>query len=244
VVVLVHGFPLGFHLWDKQVLPDSWFALAPALPGFDGTPDPPADSTRIDDYARSVLELLDALHVKSFVVGGVSMGGYVTFAIWKLAAARCRGLILADTRAGADTEQGRAAREKMLDLVRREGPAAVANDMMPKLLGSTTRTRRPEVVQETMRMVESQTADGIAAAIVRIRDRPDSTELLPSIGVPCLIIVGEEDELTPPPESEKMAAAIPNARLEWIGDAGHLANLETPNPFNLALRTFLSSFGR
>ena len=228
-------------MWDAQAVPDGWRAIAPALPGFDGTPLPSPDSTSIDDYARSVLDLLDALRVDSFVVGGVSMGGYVTFGVWRLASSRCRGVILADTRAGADGETARAARQQMLDLVRREGPAAVASGMLPKLLGATTRARRPEVGAHVRRLIESQIADGIAAAIVRLRDRPDSTPLLPEMRAPALIVVGEEDELTPPAESENMREAMPQATLVTIPGAGHLPNLEAPDAFTAALTTLLDS---
>src|SRR2546423_286435 len=96
VILLLHAFPVGMRLWEPVAVPDGWRAIAPALPGFDGTVLPPADSTAIDDYARSAIELMDELHIRSFVVGGVSMGGYVALAICRLAAERCRGLVLAD----------------------------------------------------------------------------------------------------------------------------------------------------
>src|SRR5262249_11814686 len=155
--LLLHAFPVGMRLWESQEIPSGWRAIAPALPGFDGTRLPPADSTSIDDYARAAIALLDALQVTSFVVGGVSMGGYAAFGVWRLAASRCRGVVLADSRAGADTEQGRAARNAMLDLVRTTGAKGVADDMLPKLLGETTRAGRPGVVSRIRALIESQT---------------------------------------------------------------------------------------
>ena len=244
VVVLVHAFPIGMRLWEPVAVPDGWRAIAPALPGFDGVLPPPAGSTSIDDYSRAVIDLLDGLGVRDFVVGGVSMGGYAAFGVWRLAASRCRGIILADTRAGADTDQGRTSRNAMLTLVNERGSAAVAGEMIPKLLGDTTKTRRPAVVARVRELVESQTSDGIAAAVVRMRDRPDSTPLLGSITVPVLVVVGAEDTLTPPAESEKMRHALPAAELVVIPGAGHLACLEDPPAFNAALGRFLSSFDR
>src|SRR5687767_11164860 len=101
-LVLIHAFPVGVHMWEAQGAPAAWRFIAPALPGFDGAPEAPAGSTSIDDYARAVLAIMDLLHVPRAVVGGLSMGGYVAFAVWRLAAERCRALVLADTKAAAD----------------------------------------------------------------------------------------------------------------------------------------------
>ena len=240
-VVLIHGFPLGAGMWEPQRVPPGWRAIAPALPGFDGAPLPDPGSTAMDDYARPVLALLDELGVRSAVIGGVSMGGYVVFALWRLAASRCRALILADTRASADPAAGRAGRDRMIDLVRREGPSAVGEEMLPKLLGAGTHAERPEVVAAVRRLIAAQSSDGIAAALVRLRDRPDATALLPAIDAPALVIVGEEDTLTPPGDSEQLCAALPHASLVRIPGAGHLSNLEDPDAFNAALARFLTA---
>jgi pimeloyl-ACP methyl ester carboxylesterase len=205
---------------------------------------PPAGSTAIDDYARAAVALADALHLDRFVVGGVSMGGYVACGVLRLAGGRCNGLVMADSRAGADTEQGRTARDAMLRLVREGGPPAVADDMIPKLLGETTRTQRPDAVRLVRSFIEAQTTEGIAAAIVRLRDRPDSTDVLRALQVPALIVVGEEDTLTPVVESERMRDAIPRADLVRIPSAGHLASLEAPGAFNAALARYLNSLDR
>jgi pimeloyl-ACP methyl ester carboxylesterase len=242
VIVLVHAFPVGMRMWESVSIPPGWRAVAPALPGFDGADSPPAASTSIEDYARSVLALIDHLQVDRAVVGGVSMGGYVTFALWRLARLRWRGLVLADTRAGADSEQARAGRQKLLDMVNTQGTAAVAEDMLPKLLGETTRTQRSGIVDEVQRLIERQTREGVAAATVRLRDRLDSTPLLDDIAVPVLVIVGEEDVVTPPSESELMAARLGDARLTRIPAAGHLSCMEQPQAFSAALAAFLNEF--
>lgn len=241
VAVLVHAFPVGMWMWEPVEAPAGWRLIAPALPGFDGAPPPPAGSTSIDDYARAVLGLLDALEIDNAVLGGVSMGGYVAFALWRLARLRWRGLVLADTRPGADSEQARAARERLLATVKEKGARAVADEMVPKLLGETTRAAQPALADHVRRLIERQTTEGIAAAVVRLRDRPDSTALLRDIGVPVLVAVGEEDAVTPPPESEAMRAQLEDARLEVIPRAGHLACLENPGAFNAALASFLTA---
>jgi pimeloyl-ACP methyl ester carboxylesterase len=240
VIVLVHAFPVGMRMWEPVTMPNRWRAVAPALPGFDGTDPPPAASTSLDDYAHATLAFMDGLAIDNAVVGGVSMGGYVTLALWRLARLRWRGLVLADTRAGADSEGTRAAREHLLDVVKAQGTKGVAEEMLPKLLGETTRSRRPELVDHLRRLVERQTGEGIAGAIVRLRDRPDSTPLLGDIAVPALVIVGEEDTVTPPSESEDMQARLEDAHLTRIPEAGHLSCMENPSAFNAALSGFLT----
>jgi 3-oxoadipate enol-lactonase len=242
VIVLVHAFPVGMRMWEPVTVPDGWRAVAPALPGFDGVDAPPAGSTSLDDYARAVLAFMDELHIDHAVIGGVSMGGYVSFALWRLARPRWRGLVLADTRAGADSEQARAGRQKLLDVLKAQGSHGVAEEMLPKLLGETTRTRQPQLVDRVRRLIERQTGEGIAAAIVRLRDRPDSTPLLAEIRVPTLVLVGEEDGVTPPSESEQMHAQLEDAQLARIPEAGHLSCMENPAAFDAALARFLTGF--
>jgi pimeloyl-ACP methyl ester carboxylesterase len=240
VIVLVHAFPVGMRMWEQLAVPAGWRALAPALPGFDGADPPPPDSTRIDDYARAVLDFLDHLRIDTAVLGGLSMGGYVSFALWTMARLRWRALMLADTRPGADSDAARAGRESMLAVLRGRGARGVADEMLPKLLGRTTRAERPQVVDHVRRLIERQTDEAIGAAIVRLRDRPDSTSLLDSVAVPALVLVGEEDEVTPPAEAEQMRDALADRRLVRIPAAGHLSCLENPGAFNAALDEFLT----
>ncbi len=243
-IVFLHAFPVGVWVWEGQRIPAGWRAIAPAMPGFDGTAPPSGTSSSIDDYAGSVIALMNHLAIRSAVLVGLSMGGYVAFALWRQAADRCRGLILADTKSGADAADVRAGREKMLALVGSRGAAAVAEAMIPKLLAARTRVEQPDVMSRVRELIAAQSAEGIAAAIVRLRDRPDSTALLAGITVPALVIVGEDDELTPPAEAERLQAGLVNCGLERIVGAGHLSNMETPAIFDAALERFLRTIPR
>jgi pimeloyl-ACP methyl ester carboxylesterase len=240
-LLLLHAFPLNARMWEGQLaLADTgWRVIAPQLRGFDGgAGEPPAAS--VDDYAGDVIDLLDALHVHQAVVGGLSMGGYVAFALLRLAARYVQGLILADTRSQADTPEGVAGRVRLLQLVHEQGPSAVADEMIPKLLGETTRRMRPAVAEQVRSLVLSSSADAIADAIRALMTRPDSTPLLSAIHVPTLIVVGDEDTLTPPAAAEEMHRAIGGSEMVRIPEAGHLSNLEQPERFNAALAAFLS----
>jgi len=216
-----------------------WRVLVPQFRGFDGgTADLPA--TSVDDYAGDVIDLLDALHVPDAVVCGLSLGGYVTFALMRHAASYVRGLILADTKSQADTPEGVEARKKMLQLVADRGASAVADEMIPKLLGASTRAEQPAIAERVRALVVSNSGAAIGGGIRALMTRPDSTPLLSTIHVPTLVVVGDEDTLTPPAMSEELHAGIAGSELVRISGAGHLSNLEQPQRFNDALARFLT----
>jgi pimeloyl-ACP methyl ester carboxylesterase len=195
---------------------------------------------RMEDMARAVMELLDDRGIDAAVVCGLSMGGYVTLALCELFGERVRGLVLADTRSGADDEAGRRRRLESALAVDSRGSEALL-DSVAKLLGPDTRATRPDLVAWLRREIAAAPAAGVAAAQRGMAERPDRTRLLPSLAVPALVVVGEQDELTPPPESELLRKRIPGARLVTIAGAGHLSNLEQPQAFNAALREFLKA---
>ncbi len=244
-LVLLHAFPLSADQWLPQLhrVPAGWRFIAPDLRGFRGFgpayEDPGGAHLSIDDYADDVAALLTHLEVERAVWCGLSMGGYVALAAQRRTPSRVDGLVLSNTRAGADTAEGRAGRDRMIDLVRREGPAGVAAEMTPRLLGESTRRDRPDLEDAVKRMILVNAADSIATALVALRDRPDSTPLLETIASPALVIVGDEDVVTPIAESEKLAGGIAGARLEILRGVGHLSNLEDPLGWNAAVHQFL-----
>lgn len=240
--VLLHAFPIGANLWEPQIrsIPSGWRLITPDLRGFGGSTEPDSAGTlSMSDYADDVADLLDELKVSRAVIGGASMGGYAALAFLQLAGDRVVGLVLANTRAGADSPEARANRRNMLALLDREGPAGVAREMMPKLLGKTTRETNPGIEANVRRLIKQQAPIAIRSAIHRMMHRPDSTPLLAKTTLPMLVITGDEDELIPVDESRTMAAAVPGATLVIVPKAGHLANLEQPDAFNNALNAFL-----
>jgi pimeloyl-ACP methyl ester carboxylesterase len=237
-LLLLHGFPLGAEQWLPQLarVPAGWRFVAPDLRGFGGAdPGGAPGGITMDTYAADLIELMAHLEMPSAVVAGLSMGGYVALALARRAPARIAGIVLADTRATADSAEGRAARETMIAILARDGPLGVAREMLPKLVGATTSREQPDLGDAIRRVIERNTLDGLAAAIRAMRDRPDSTALLPDLPRPVVVICGEEDLITPPAECEALHRAIPGSRFVLIPRAGHLSNLENPALFTAAL---------
>lgn len=238
-VVLLHAFPLNSTLWRPQIerAPTGWRFVAPDLPGFGASVLPAARS--MEAMAREVLNVLDEQGIAQAVIGGMSMGGYVTLALYRLAPERFAGMVLVDTRATADNDQQKDARRKMIETVREKGPGAVADEMMPKLLGETSHRERPDVASKVRAMIEGNSRDAIAGAVEAMLNRPDSRPLLSQITIPTLVVCGEEDVLTPPSDSEALRDGIADSRLVQIPRAGHLASIEAPEEFSFALNAFL-----
>src|SRR5262245_40829007 len=239
-LVLLHAFPLNARLWESQLTfaASGWHVIAPHVRGVDGGQGG-SHVQAIDDYVADLVDLFDALHIEDAVVGGISMGGYLAFALLRRAAHYVRGLVLADTKSEADTPDGLDGRRKMLQLVEAQGVEAVVEELTPKLLGATTRATKPHVVERMRALALSNSPESVAGMIRALMSRPDSTPLLGSLHMPTLIIVGEEDTITPPSSAEAMHNRIAGATLVRIAGAGHLSNLEQPNDFNAALARFL-----
>jgi len=200
---------------------------------------PLPDTITMDDYASDLAFLLARLDIERVVLCGLSMGGYIAMAFLARYPTAVRGVILANTRAGADSEAARDGRRAAIERARTEGVGAIADAMLPKMLADATRAERPEFAASVRAMMARQSPDAVAAALRGMIARPDRTEGLASVRVPALVITGDADTLIPPSESEALARAIPGARLVVIPGAAHLSNLDNPEAFNAAVRDLL-----
>jgi pimeloyl-ACP methyl ester carboxylesterase len=239
-ILFIHGFPLDHTIWNHQVADlAGWRRIAPDLRGM-GRSEVPDGAYSMTSYAADLVALLDALGADRVVLCGLSMGGYIAFEFLRQWRERVAGLVLMDTRAQADGPEARRARDAMAALARTEGARAIAEAMLPKLLGEGTRQRDDETVARVRTMIEATPVTGIIGALEAMRDRSDSTPLLPTIsGIPTLVVVGEEDRLTPPDQARSIAEAIPGARLEIVAGAGHLPPMERPPVVTEVVRRFL-----
>jgi pimeloyl-ACP methyl ester carboxylesterase len=240
-LVLLHAFPLSSRMWEpqRQGLADACRVITPDLRGFGGSPLGDDDPS-IDAMADDVAALLDRLHLDRVVVGGLSMGGYVVMALLRRHAGRISAVVLANTKAGADPEPARANRERIArEVLGARGLQVVTYDVVPGLLGESTKRGRTDVVARVHELHLTADPAALAWAQRAMAGRPDSLSTLRATEVPALVIAGEEDQMSPLAEAQAMADALPQARLVTIRAAGHLSAMEAPEEFNAAVRDFV-----
>ena len=244
-IIFLHAFPLNRTMWAEQEHPlSSQFRVITIDLRGHGESDAPLWRYTLDQAADDVIGLLDHLSIRQAVFVGLSMGGYILFALYRKYAERVKGLVLADTRAQADTAEGKEARFQMAQTAYKKGPSAIADIMIPKLLSPASVQTKPELVRRVRRMIEGNQISGIAGDLMAMAERPDSVTLLKHITCPTQIIVGELDLPTPPADAKLMTDWIPNAHLVIIPEAAHLSNLEQPSPFNETVRSFVTRVAR
>jgi len=242
-LVLLHAFPLNGRMFEPQMMAISGErrVVAPDYPGFGRSPRTPAQPD-VRYYAEGVRDLLDRLHLERVVLGGVSMGGYVTFECMRLFPERISALVLANTRPEPDPLEMREIRNEMALSVAREGVEVLVELQMERLL-SPESLQDEGLVEKVRAMILENSPDGAVAALGAMRERPDSRPLLGMIDVPTLVVGGEEDAVSSPEVMGTMAAEIPRANHLTIAGAAHLSNLEAPEKFNAALDDFLKGLG-
>lgn len=238
-LVLLHAFPLSAAMWASQ-LELAELVVAPDQRGFGGSPLG-SDEPSLDRLADDIAELIDARGLDRVVLGGLSMGGYVAMAFARRHPQRLAGLILADTKMTADPPTGVANRHRIADLLEADPASPVLlEELYPKLVGETTKRTRPDVVARVTSWVQSAPAPAAVWAQRAMAARPDSSETLRQVAVPALVLVGDEDEQSPPADAEAMASVLPDSRLVVIPSAGHLSAVEAPQAFNAAVQHFLT----
>jgi pimeloyl-ACP methyl ester carboxylesterase len=242
VVVLLHGFPFDRSMWAGQTeaIGDLYRVIAPDLRGHGETAAPEGIYT-MDAMADDVMELLDALQLhEPVVLGGLSMGGYIALSAVLRYPARFRGLMLFDTRATADTPEAAKAREQLARRVEETGSVVeVIEGLVQKLFSPLTRSQHAERMEIILDVMNRMVPRAAASALRGMAARPDRTAALAQITVPTLVIVGEDDVVTPPADARQLAAGLPDARLIVIPNAGHVSPVERPDEVNRAILGFL-----
>jgi pimeloyl-ACP methyl ester carboxylesterase len=242
-VVLLHGFPLNATTWSAQreALSGSYRVLCPDQRGFGGT-ILGYDEPSLDEVADDLAAMLDSRKLDTVVLGGLSMGGYVAMAFLRRHPERVRALVLADTKASADPPEAAANRLRIAEEVLAAGSSAqLVDEVLPKMVGATTKERRPLVMGRIKATVESAPPPAVAWAQRAMAARPDSLDTLRAVSVPALVVVGDEDELSPRADADAMVEALPQGRLATIPESGHMTSMEAPEAFNAALLDFLAS---
>jgi pimeloyl-ACP methyl ester carboxylesterase len=238
-LLLLHAWPIDARMWERQLaaVPGDLPVAAPHLPGFGGS-EASGEVMTMRAAAERALAAMGERGIDRAVVCGLSMGGYVAFEVWRRARERVAGLVLANTRAVADPPEAAAARRALAERLRSEGN--VLAEEPPALLSDGA----PEELRARVRgWIEDQSPEAIAAALLGMAERPDSTPDLATIRVPTLVLTSTEDRMIAPEVSAEMAGLIPQGRLQTIEGVGHLSNLEAPEAFDAALLEHLRVCG-
>lgn len=241
-IVLIHGFPFSRAMWRPQVeaLKKEFRVISYDIRGHGRSPVGDGLFT-IELFVDDLLGLLDELNISRAVLCGLSMGGYIALRAAERAPERLAGLILADTRSEADANAAKVLRAGAIQSIAEKGPGPFAEEFVKGLFSKGTLAASRPCVEVIMRIMNGNSGLGMRGTLLALSARPDMTAFLPSIRVPTLVIVGEEDALTPPALSQAMAKAVPGAELAVIAGAGHLSSLENPEAFNARLLSFLQA---
>jgi len=239
-LVLLHPYPTNHRFWEPMAgaLAGDHQLVIPDLRGH-GTSAPGNGPATMAKHASDLQRLCDTVGLTKAVFFGVSIGGYILFDFWRQHRERIQAMILCDTRAQADTAEGKASRLSVADEVEAKGPDEYLDSMISKLLGESTRRNRPDLVEQARAMMAEMTVAGIAAVLRGMAARPDSVSTLSAINVPVLVAVGEEDTLTPLADAELMHSSIRGSKLSRIAAAGHYAPFEQPEKILPPVREFL-----
>jgi 3-oxoadipate enol-lactonase len=239
-VVLLHPFPIHHGFWQQvsQILSAQYRLILPDLRGL-GVSAPGEGPATMDKHAEDLRRVCDDARVGKAVFVGVSIGGYLLFEFWRRYRDRALGLAFCNTRAGAETDEGKKGRLEAAQKIEERGTEQFVDGLIPRLIGETTRRNRPDIVDEARRMALVSTGKGLIANQLGMAERPDSMPTLATITVPTLFIGGTEDVGAPPSEIERMHAGVRGSKMRMIQNAGHYAAMERPEEFAEILREFL-----
>lgn len=239
-LVLLHPFPLNSHFWKNQLsgLSRDRHVIAPNFRGYGATVIEPSDRISIETFASDIRKTMRNLSVPRAVFAGCSMGGYVLFELWRQEPSLVAGMAFIDTRAEADTEEARQKRMDTIHKIQQAGtvdlPDSTANNLSPK-----TRKNAPTIERDVRAWAAEPCCETVVKSLEMLAKRPNSVPTLATINVPTVVIVGDEDKVTPPDAAKVIADNITESKLVTIPDAGHFSPLENPSAVNQAIREFL-----
>lgn len=243
-VVLVHGFPMDQRIWHGQLegLAMTCRVIAVDLKGFGKSSS--NEAFTIDSMADELVRFLDQVGAIPCVVAGLSMGGYIALSVAARHPQVLRGLVIVSSKAEADTQQGREGRQKTAELAQKSGSKAVADQMLPRVLGEQTMKSNQRLVDDLRQIMESCPPNTIANASFAMRDRLDRTANLPGLTMPVLVILGENDGLIPVSAGQQLAGACKQGRFAAIANAGHMAPMESPEAVNAVIAGFMAEVAK
>lgn len=239
-VVLIHAFPLSAEMWKRQATllgVRNYRVILPDLPGF-GAANSTIQFFTIGEMARRIAAILKTLKIEKAIIGGLSMGGYVAFDLYRQFPELFSALILCDTTYLADSLEKRNSRFDLISKIESSGAAALIENMLPNLISDETKQNNPDLLDKLTGAFSKVNPVSAINALRSMAERADSSDIIEQITFPTLLIFGEFDKVTNLEIAGKMKELIPGSELFIIKKAGHYTNLEQPDQFNNALIDF------
>jgi 3-oxoadipate enol-lactonase len=245
VIIFIHGFPLNKSMWDTQVeaLKENYRVIAYDIRGH-GNSDPGIDEFFIELFVIDLLRLMEKLKIEKSILCGLSLGGYIALNAVLKHPDRFDGLILNDTQCIADTPEIKENRCNAIISIKEKGVEQYADEIIKKLFAQETFTKNKNVIDAVREMIISTPKQSLCNTLHALAERKETCDQLPEINIPVLIMVGQEDKITPIAAAQQMHEKILNSKLEIIQQAGHLSNLENLTAFNTHLVNFLELVGK
>ncbi|MBK5209374.1 MAG: alpha/beta fold hydrolase [Flavobacteriaceae bacterium] len=242
VIIFIHGFPLNKSMWDKQLksLKDDYRVIAYDIRGH-GNTDVGAIDFSIDLFVNDLLGFMDALKIEKTIICGLSMGGYIALNAIENHSDRFTALILSDTNCTADSPEAIEKRMNTIISIKENGVEKLANNLLPNLFAPESFETNSEEIAAVKEMIVTTSKQSLYNSLHALANRNETCSKLSGIKVPVLILVGEEDKITPIEAARAMNVKIRNANLHIIPHSGHLSNLENPYEFNSQLTKFMAT---
>lgn len=238
-LIFIHAFPLSSEMWSTQInyFKDKFRVITYDVRGLGGSKQENNQFT-LEEYVNDLLEICNKLKLENIITCGLSMGGYIILRALERQPELFSKVILADTRAERDTDEGLIMRSNAIIDIKNGKIDNVLNDYLKKLL-SEKNLNNPEIKNYVFNLMKRNSPEGIIGAMLAIATRTTTLHSLKKIKIPALILVGEYDSLTPIQFAEDMNNQLPDSSLDIIPDAGHLSNIENPQYFNESISKFL-----
>lgn len=242
-LILIHAFPLSSSMWEPNIDELTKIGCKLFLPDMRGFGENInfADINLVEDMAGDVAELIETLGIERSIIGGLSMGGYITFNLYRLHPEKFSAMILCDTNFSNDSIESKQKRLELIDEIEALGNKALIEKMLPNLISDSTKIKNKTLVSELINEFKEVEPQSAIAALRGMAERIDHSNILDKINVPTLLVFGESDKITNLEIATEMNSKIPNSKLNIIKDAGHYSNLEKPTEFNSVLTNFINN---
>jgi 3-oxoadipate enol-lactonase len=242
VIIFIHGFPFNKSMWNLQVelLKDNYRPITYDIRGH-GNSNAGNEVFSIDLFVNDLISFMDALKIDKAILCGLSMGGYIALNAIEKYNERFDALILSDTQCIADTPEAKEKRIKAIESIRKTGVEKYAEESIKNLFAPESFTTRVKEIEDVREMIVKTSEQSLCSTLLALSVRKETCHMLSEIKVPVLIMVGNEDKITPPAAARFMHEKIKGSLLKIIDHAGHLTNLENPDEFNVQLKKFVES---